>query len=153
VATAYPVVLVGSAAERGFADVLRAQFIGSRVVSTAGALRLPQLAALLAHARLYVGPDAGPKHIAAAVRTPVVEIAWVPEDYPARSRGDLTAGRCWTAWDTQARTVYPDKEAFLRAREHPHYKERLLASFNPQQFECALADLLALPARKARIAS
>ena len=156
-ATSYPVVLVGSAGERGFADVLRGHFIGSRVINTAGALRLPQLAALLAHARLYVGPDAGPKHMAAAARTPVVEIGWVPEDYPATSRGDLTAGRCWSAWDTQQRTLCPDKEAFARAREHPHYKERLLTCFNPQhfpqQFERALAELLALPARQARIAS
>jgi hypothetical protein len=156
-ATSYPVVLVGSAAERGFADLLRGQFIGSRVVSTAGGLRLPQLTALLAHARLYVGPDSGPKHIAAAARTPVVEIGWVPEDYPAMSRGDLSAGRSWTAWDTLTRIVYPDKEAFSRAREHPHYWKRLLACFDPQhfrqQFESALADLLAQPVRKARIAS
>jgi heptosyltransferase-3 len=152
-ATSWPVVLVGSAAERGFADLVRGHFIGSPVISTVGSLRLPQLAALLAHARLYVGPDAGPKHIAAAARTPVVEIGWVPEDYPATSRGDLTAGRCWTAWGTQARTVYPDKEDYLRARGHPHYKERLLTSFNPQQFERALAELLSLSAPKARLAS
>jgi heptosyltransferase-3 len=156
-ATSYPVVLVGSGGERGFADVLRGHFIGSRVINTAGALRMPQLAALLAHARLYVGPDAGPKHIAAAARTPVVEIGWVPDDYPATSRGDLTGGRCWSAWNTEQRTLCPDKEAFLRAREHPHYKERPLTCFNParfaQQLERALTEMLALPTRQARIAS
>ena len=156
VATSYPVVLVGSAAERGFADALRGQFVGSRVVNTAGALRLPQLAALLAHARLYVGPDSGPKHIAAAARTPVVEVGWVPEDYPVKSRGYMTAGRCWSAWDTPTRTVYPDKEAFLRASKHPDYWQRQLACFDPQHFprhfERAIAELLALPARKACVA-
>lgn len=156
-ATSHTVVLVGSAAERGFADVLRRQFVGRRVVSAAGALRIPQLAALLAHARLYVGPDSGPKHIAAAARTPVLEIGWVPEDYPATSRGDLTGGRCWNAWGTLTRIVYPDGEAFRRAREHPQYRSRPLTCFDPQcfqqQFECAMADLLALPAPKARISS
>jgi len=147
--TSYQVVLVGSLEERVFADLLRAQFIGSRVITTAGALRLPELAALLAHARLYVGPDAGPKHIAAAVRTPVVEIGWVPEDYPVTSRGDLTAGQCWSAWDTLTRVIHPDKEAFSRAKQDPLFKQRPLApsSFNLQHFDRCLADLLALPAR------
>ena len=154
--SAHPVVLVGSAQDSGLAEALRGQFIGSPVISTTGALRLSELAALLAHARLYVGPDSGPKHMAAAARIPVVEIGWVPEDYPARSRGNLSAGRCWMAWDTVTRIVYPDKEAFMRARQHPHYWTRLLACFDPQQFrqhfERAIADLLAQPVRRARIA-
>ena len=148
-----PLVLVGSAHDSGLANALRDQFIGSPVISTAGALRVPELAALLAHARLFVGPDAGPKHIAAAARIPVVEIGWVPEDYPASSRGNLSAGRCWMAWNTLTRTVYPDKDAFRRARQHPHYWRQPLTGFDPQHFrqhfERAIADLLALPARQA----
>src|SRR5262249_39947872 len=38
--TSYQVVLVGSLEERVFADLLRAQFVGGRVVTMAGALRL-----------------------------------------------------------------------------------------------------------------
>jgi hypothetical protein len=87
----------------------------------------------------------------------VVEIGWVPEDYPAVSRGDLSAGRCWMPWNTLTRTVYPDKVAFMQARQHPHYWRRLLACFDPQQFrqqlQRAITDLLAPPVRKARVAS
>lgn len=155
--SSHPVVLVGSAQESGLTEELVRQFAGSPLISTAGALCVAELAALLAHARLYVGPDAGPKHIAAAARIPVLEIGWVPEDYPARSRGNFSAGRCWTAWDTLTRTVYPDKEAFMRARQHPHYWRRRLDWLDPQHFtqqlERALADLLPRPARKARMAS
>ena len=148
-----PLVLVGSASDCELANALWNQLIGSPVINTAGALNVPELAGLLAHARLYVGPDAGPKHIAAASRTPVVEIGWVPEDYPARSRGNWSAGRCWIAWDTPTRIVYPDKETFMRARQHPHYWSQRLTCFQPQQFrqrfQRAVADMLALPVRQA----
>ncbi len=55
-----------------------------------------ELAAHLSKARLYIGPDAGPKHMATAARTPVVEICFVPADFPALSRGPRTAGASWT---------------------------------------------------------
>ena len=36
--------------------------------------RVPTLAALYRHARLYVGPDSGPKHVAVACGLPAVTI-------------------------------------------------------------------------------
>jgi len=55
------------------------------VPSLAGQLTLKELAALIAHARLFIGVDSAPMHIAAAVGTPVValfgpsgEIDWGP---------------------------------------------------------------------------
>lgn len=59
--------------------------------SLAGKLTLKQLAALTARARLFVGMDSAPMHIAAAVGTPVValfgpsgENIWGPWQVPAR---------------------------------------------------------------------
>jgi heptosyltransferase-3 len=56
-----------------------------------GQLSLPELAALTARARAFVGVDSAPMHIAAAVGTPTValfgpssEIAWGPWSVPAR---------------------------------------------------------------------
>lgn len=45
-----------------------------RVVSIAGALSLPQLAALIDHARLFIGVDSAPMHMAAALDTPCIAL-------------------------------------------------------------------------------
>jgi heptosyltransferase-2 len=149
--TAFPVVLVGSAGEHALADALRAAFpADGRIVAAAGTLALYELAALLAHARLYVGPDAGPKHMAAASRTPVVEIAWVPEDFPVTSRGDGTAGLCWSPWDTTSRIVYPDRDAYIRASSQPDYRQRALAGIDQRLVEQAIQALLAMPSDATR---
>ena len=59
--------------------------------SLAGRLTLKELAALTARARLFIGMDSAPMHIAAAVGTPVValfgpsgEVIWGPWQVPAR---------------------------------------------------------------------
>jgi heptosyltransferase-3 len=56
-----------------------------------GRLTLKQLAALSARAKLFIGVDSAPMHIAAAVRTPVValfgpsgELEWGPWRVPHR---------------------------------------------------------------------
>lgn len=61
------------------------------VASLAGALSLKALAALTARARLFIGVDSAPMHIAAAVGTPVVALfgpsgdkQWGPWGVPAR---------------------------------------------------------------------
>jgi ADP-heptose:LPS heptosyltransferase len=43
-------------------------------IIAAGQLTLPQSAALIQHASLYIGLDSGPMHIAALARTPVVAL-------------------------------------------------------------------------------
>jgi heptosyltransferase-3 len=144
-ASPYPVLLAGSAGEQGFAEALQAHFPGGRVISAAGALPLHELAALLAHARLYVGPDAGPKHMAAASRTPVLEISWVPGDYPITSRGDATAGRCWMAFDTLTRIVHPDRETYIHASQRADFNERPIPGIDPEHIELAIRELLAIP--------
>lgn len=45
-----------------------------RVISLAGKLTLPQLAALIDHARLFIGVDSAPMHMAAALNTPCVAL-------------------------------------------------------------------------------
>ncbi|MFS2225275.1 putative lipopolysaccharide heptosyltransferase III [Pantoea sp. B65] len=44
------------------------------VVSCAGKLTLPQLAALIAQARLFIGVDSAPMHMAAALNTPCIAL-------------------------------------------------------------------------------
>ncbi len=45
-----------------------------RVISLAGQLTLPQLAAVIDHARLFIGVDSVPMHMAAALQTPCVAL-------------------------------------------------------------------------------
>ena len=80
--------------ERELADtILGALSEASRanVVDLVGQVSLRELAALTREARLFVGVDSAPMHIAAAVRTPVValfgpsgEIEWGPWQVPHR---------------------------------------------------------------------
>ncbi len=54
----------------------------NRVIDVAGLTTLRQTAALLKQCSLYVGNDSGPKHIAAALKVPVVEISnWPKSGY------------------------------------------------------------------------
>lgn len=76
-----PVVLVGNQAERATAEGLAAELPG--VFSIAGKTPLDVLAAVMAGARLYIGSDSGPLHLAAAMGTPVVAL-YGPTD-PART--------------------------------------------------------------------
>ncbi|WP_414663838.1 glycosyltransferase family 9 protein [Horticoccus sp. 23ND18S-11] len=92
-----PVVLVGHESERAYLDPLLRQLgTGASATLPAAALwigregSLPELAALLAHAALFLGNDTGAMHLAAAVGVPVVAIfgggTW-PRFIPAARRG------------------------------------------------------------------
>jgi heptosyltransferase-3 len=80
--------------ERALADDILARVAPShrtRVVDLVGQLTLPELAALAASARAFVGVDSAPMHIAAAMGTPVVvlfgpsgEHEWGPWRVPSR---------------------------------------------------------------------
>lgn len=63
----------------------------AEVVDLSGQLTLKQLAALTARAKLFIGVDSAPMHIAAAMQTPVValfgpsgELEWAPWRVPCR---------------------------------------------------------------------
>lgn len=96
VADGLPVVLTGAPdeRERAMADGILARLspaAAARVVDLVGSLSLRELAALTARARIFVGVDSAPMHIAAAVGTPAValfgpssETAWGPWGVPHR---------------------------------------------------------------------
>ena len=96
VAGGWPVVFTAApdGRERAMLDAIVAGLPAAareRVVDFGGALSLRELAALTSRARMFVGVDSAPMHIAAAVGTPVVatfgpssEIAWGPWRVPHR---------------------------------------------------------------------
>jgi heptosyltransferase III len=62
-------VLVGSKEEREASAVASADWPGARI-NLCGELTPRETAAVMKHAELFVGPDSGPMHLAAAVGTP-----------------------------------------------------------------------------------
>jgi lipopolysaccharide heptosyltransferase II len=66
------VVFTGASDERDLVEAIRAD-MGVPSHSLAGALALPELAALIALAPLLISNNTGPAHLAAAVGTPVVD--------------------------------------------------------------------------------
>ena len=82
-------VLVGGPDERKPADLIIAKATAP-VVNLVGALSLETLLAVLKQARLFLGNESGPMHMAAAVETPVVglfgltsPIRWGPVGVPS----------------------------------------------------------------------
>lgn len=72
----WSVVLSGALqpSELALVDAIQSRLAGHAAVSLAGKLSLKELAALSARARLFLGVDSAPMHIAAAMGTPVVAL-------------------------------------------------------------------------------
>lgn len=87
------IVIGGSAPERGLAAAI-ASGAGSRVTNLAGRVSLRHYAGILKRCALFVGNDAGPMHIAAALGTPV--LALFGPSNPAE----------WGPCGAQVRTIY-----------------------------------------------
>jgi heptosyltransferase-3 len=75
-ADGYTVVLTSGpdAKEKQMVDTIIAGCPDARLVSLAGKLTLRQLGALIDHARLFIGVDSVPMHMAAALNTPLVAL-------------------------------------------------------------------------------
>jgi ADP-heptose:LPS heptosyltransferase len=94
-AAGWPVVVTGSAAERG----LTAEVAGDTALDAGGRSGLAELAAVLDGAAAVVAPNTGPAHLAAAVGTPVVSLyapvvpfdSWQPYGVPVVRLGDQQA--------------------------------------------------------------
>ena len=82
------------AREKAMVDTIYAQCHSARVVSCAGLLTLRQLAALIDHARLFLGVDSVPMHMAAALKTPLVALFG-----PSK----LTF---WRPWEAQGKVIW-----------------------------------------------
>jgi heptosyltransferase-2 len=67
------IVIVGGAGDEPLGRAVKEQ-LGGKPIDTVGHLTLRQTAALLRHCHCFIGNDSGPKHLAAAVGVPVIEI-------------------------------------------------------------------------------
>jgi heptosyltransferase-1 len=67
------VVLVGAERDGARAELIREKDPRS-IFSLAGKINLIELREVIARTELFVGPDSGPMHIAAATRTPIIAL-------------------------------------------------------------------------------
>jgi ADP-heptose:LPS heptosyltransferase len=103
------VVLIGSAPERP----LTARFLARRspaaqahpFLNLVGDTSIEEMAAVLERCTLFIGNDSGPKHVAAALHKPVVEISWINCDDAA-----LRYDRNFAAFGTRAIVVRPPRK-------------------------------------------
>jgi heptosyltransferase-3 len=72
-AEGHPVVLTSAPGETGMIDEILAR-TASKPINLAGQLSLKELGALIARARLFIGVDSMPMHLAAAAGTPTVAL-------------------------------------------------------------------------------
>lgn len=77
--TGATIIFVGTEGERPYVDAVVREMRGASH-SVLGRTTLAQLAALIAEARLFVGTDSGPRHIAAAVGVPQVTVMSAQND-------------------------------------------------------------------------
>jgi heptosyltransferase-3 len=136
------IVLVGAEADRPIAAGILDAFPSSTITAAIGELKLHELAALLAHATLYVGPDAGPMHMAAAAGVPVIELGWVPAEYPRTSRGAGTAGWCWSPWSSRGISVRPQRVVFEQRMAAADFANQPIAGIATAELDAALAQIL-----------
>ncbi|MCL6621941.1 MAG: glycosyltransferase family 9 protein [Syntrophobacterales bacterium] len=71
------VVIIGGPGDEKTGEAI-AQRVGRKVVNMAGKTTLRQTGEILRRCHLFVGNDSGPMHLAAAAKTPVVEISLFP---------------------------------------------------------------------------
>jgi ADP-heptose:LPS heptosyltransferase len=97
------VVVIGSAEEKSLATAFESN--GIPVLDLTGSLELSQLAALLKAARLYIGNDSGPAHLAAMVGAPVLCI-YGPQE--PKLFGALARKRVWLKGNTFCSPCWQD---------------------------------------------
>ena len=88
------IIFTGTPKEKEIVDLIRKQ-VKAPSISVAGKTNIKQAAALIKRCNLFVCPDSGPMHIAAAVKTPVVGIYGLKEDFPKR----------WAPYDCPHRVI------------------------------------------------
>ena len=103
----FVIVLVGGPGEEALGEEFR-RHVGGEVIDLTGRATLRESAAVLQRCVLFCGNDAGPMHVAAAARVPVVEISCHP-----RGGDDLhpNSPKRFSPWGVPHRVIQPDEPA------------------------------------------
>ncbi|MHB8301667.1 MAG: glycosyltransferase family 9 protein [Acidobacteriaceae bacterium] len=118
----HALVLVGASEEIAVSEFAAAAWAG-RSINLCGKLTPRESAAVLARARLFLGHDSGPMHLAASVGTPCVAV------FAARN-----LPRVWFPWGEQHRVVYRQTDcAGCDLETCVEQKKKCLTSITPAE--------------------
>lgn len=130
------IVLTGSPAERPWADRILALAQIERAWNLAGQTDLGGLAALAQRCEVFVCPDSGPMHVAAAAGATVLGIYAMEEDFPQR----------WAPLSPRARILRPQPTGCPPGCRKPTCRDyRCYRSVGPQQLVQEVRSLLGVP--------
>lgn len=111
-----------------------AEGLSDPYLNLAGQTDLPTLAAVAARCEVYICPDSGPMHLAAAVGTPVVGIYALDEDFPQR----------WAPFGVPHRVVRPPRPACPPGCQKPTCPNfSCYLKVAPSEVSLAVTELLA----------
>lgn len=128
----FGLVLVGAREEAGVSESAATAWAG-RSANLCGQLYPRQSAAVLVRARLFLGHDSGPMHLAAAVGTPCVTV------FSARNKP-----RTWFPWGSQHEVIYHRTDCWGCDLETcVEQKKRCLTSILPAEVLGAVHRVLA----------
>ena len=99
------ILVVGGKGEESLGQEIQRK-LGDAVINVVGQTTLRQTASLLKHCQLHVGNDAGPMHLAAAERVPVIEISCHPlNGSPLHPNSPIR----FSPWGVPYRVIQPGK--------------------------------------------
>lgn len=135
------VVLIGGPSDSERASTISRGTNGDpRMLDLTGKLTLNQSFELLRRCTLFVGNDSGPKHLAVAAKTRVVEISSFPED------GDpvhYTAANRYGAWGSKATILQPEHAVAPCHGACERYEAHCIATIEPDRVIAAIEPILA----------
>lgn len=124
--------LIGAGEESAVSEFASASWTG-RSVNLCGKLTPRESAAVLARARIFLGNDSGPMHLASAAGTPCVIV------FPARSKP-----RIWFPWGDQHEIVYHQTDCWdCNLEVCIEQKKKCLTSITPEEVVSAVHRVLA----------
>ncbi len=126
----YQVVLTGDAREVELAERVRGR-LGHRAVSLAGQATFREFAALLSLADVVVTNNTGPAHVAAAVKTPVVDL-FALTNPPEQ----------WRPWGVPHRLLHKEVPCALCYSRVCPYHQECLVGVSPAEVAAAARDLV-----------
>jgi ADP-heptose:LPS heptosyltransferase len=129
------IALIGTEEERPLIDEILEHCVWPGVVNLCGQLSIQELTKLLASARLLIGSDSGPAHLAAAVETPVVVLF----------SGTNHAGQ-WRPWGEQVIVLRHETPCSPCHRQRcPLADHPCLTGLHPESVLAAVREMFVVP--------
>lgn len=100
------IILIGDKADSKIAKEISEKIGKEKVSNFAGKLSILETAKILKSCKIFFGNDSGPKHLAAAVNVPIIEVS----SYPTKDKmGYENSEKRFGPWNVNHRIIHPEK--------------------------------------------